>query len=72
MPSKVVFSMIADPTRYGFPLHSGGPMCCADPQGAVRVVPAMKELAATPLDDAAFWQPAPLQANLVADGRTFT
>lgn len=70
MPSKVVFSMIKDPTRYGFPLYRGGPMCYADQQGADRVVSAMKVLAATLLDDVAFWQSAPQQANLVADDRT--
>ena len=72
MPSKVVFSMIEDPTRYGFPLHRGGPMCYADQQGLYGVVQAMKKFAANPFDDAAFWQPAPLLVRLAAEGKSFT
>ncbi|MCA3251049.1 MAG: 3-hydroxyacyl-CoA dehydrogenase NAD-binding domain-containing protein [Pseudomonadota bacterium] len=59
-------------TGYGFPLHRGGPMCYADQQGLFNVVQRMKQFAANPHDDAAFWQPAPLLARLAAEGRTFT
>ncbi len=59
-------------TGYGFPLHRGGPMCYADQQGLFNVVQAMKRFAANPLDDATFWQPAPLLAKLAAEGKSFT
>ncbi|MCW5663115.1 MAG: enoyl-CoA hydratase/isomerase family protein [Piscinibacter sp.] len=58
-------------TGYGFPLWRGGPMKYADEVGLFNVVQAMKRFAANPNDDAAFWQPAPLLAKLVAEGRTF-
>jgi 3-hydroxyacyl-CoA dehydrogenase len=57
-------------TGYGFPLHRGGPMCYADQVGLFNVVQAMKRFAANPLDDAAFWQPAPLLAKLAAEGKS--
>ncbi len=59
-------------TGYGFPLFRGGPMCYADSQGLFNVVQTMKKFAANPLDDAAFWQPAPLLAKLAAEGKSFT
>jgi 3-hydroxyacyl-CoA dehydrogenase len=59
-------------TGYGFPLFRGGPMCYADQQGLFNVVQSMKKFAANPLDDASFWQPAPLLARLVAEGKSFT
>ena len=59
-------------TGYGFPLFRGGPMCYADSQGLFNVVQTMKKFAANPLDDASFWQPAPLLARLVAQGKSFT
>jgi 3-hydroxyacyl-CoA dehydrogenase len=59
-------------TGYGFPLHRGGPMCYADQQGLFNVVQTMKRFAANPHDDASFWQPAPLLARLVAEGKSFT
>jgi 3-hydroxyacyl-CoA dehydrogenase len=59
-------------TGYGFPLYRGGPMCYADQQGLYNVVQAMKKFAANPLDDAAFWQPAPLLAKLAEQGKSFT
>mgnify|MGYP000010416611 CR=1 FL=1 len=59
-------------TGYGFPLHRGGPMRYADEQGLFNVVQAMKRFAANPLDDASFWQPAPLLARLAAEGQSFT
>jgi 3-hydroxyacyl-CoA dehydrogenase len=58
-------------TGYGFPLHRGGPMNYADTVGLFNVVAAMKRFAANPLDDGAFWQPAPLLARLVAEGKSF-
>ncbi|HSI57641.1 MAG TPA: 3-hydroxyacyl-CoA dehydrogenase NAD-binding domain-containing protein [Ideonella sp.] len=59
-------------TGYGFPLHRGGPMCYADTVGLYKVVHTMKRFAANPLDDAAFWQPAPLLAQLAAEGKSFS
>ncbi len=59
-------------TGYGFPLWRGGPMRYADEQGLFNVVQSMKKFAANPLDDAAFWQPAPLLAKLAAEGKSFT
>ncbi len=56
---------------YGFPLHRGGPMRYADEVGLYNVVAAMKRFAANPLDDASFWQPAPLLAKLAAEGGSF-
>jgi 3-hydroxyacyl-CoA dehydrogenase len=59
-------------TGYGFPLHRGGPMRYADEQGLFNVVQVMKKFARNPHDDAQFWQPAPLLARLVAEGKSFT
>jgi len=59
-------------TGYGFPLHRGGPMCYADTVGLYNVVQAMKRFAQNPDDDPAFWQPAPLLARLVAEGKSFS
>jgi 3-hydroxyacyl-CoA dehydrogenase len=59
-------------TGYGFPLWRGGPMRYADSQGLFNVVQSMKRFAANPHDDTTFWQPAPLLARLVAEGKTFT
>ncbi|MEO5697079.1 MAG: 3-hydroxyacyl-CoA dehydrogenase NAD-binding domain-containing protein [Burkholderiaceae bacterium] len=59
-------------TGYGFPLHRGGPMCYADTVGLFNVVSTMKRFAANPLDDARFWQPAPLLARLAEEGRSFS
>ncbi len=58
-------------TGYGFPMHRGGPMFYADQFGLGNVLRAMRRFAANPLDDATFWQPAPLLARLAADGKTF-
>ena len=57
---------------YGFALHRGGPLCYADTFGLYNVVTAMQRFAANPNDDGAFWQPAPLLAKLVAEGKSFT
>ncbi len=59
-------------TGYGFPLFRGGPMCYADQVGLYNVVQTMKRFAANPLDDADFWQPAPLLARLAAEGKSFS
>jgi len=56
---------------YGFPAYRGGPMNYANEAGLFNVVQAMQRFALNPLDDAAFWQPAPLLARLVAEGKTF-
>lgn len=56
---------------YGFPIHRGGPMLYADQVGLFNVVQSMKRFAQNPLDDAKFWQPAPLLARLAAEGKTF-
>jgi 3-hydroxyacyl-CoA dehydrogenase len=58
-------------TGYGFPIYRGGPMLYADQFGLFNVIQAMKRFAQNPHDDAQFWQPAPLLAHLVADGKTF-
>ena len=58
-------------TGYGFPVYRGGPMQYADTVGLFNVVQSMKRFAKNPLDDAKFWQPAPLLAKLVAEGKTF-
>ena len=56
---------------YGFPLYRGGPMNYADQVGLFNVVQSMKRFAKNPLDDAKFWEPAPLLAKLAAEGKTF-
>jgi 3-hydroxyacyl-CoA dehydrogenase len=56
---------------YGFPIYRGGPMNYADQVGLFNVVQAMKRFAQNPLDDAKFWQAAPLLARLAAEGKTF-
>jgi 3-hydroxyacyl-CoA dehydrogenase len=58
-------------TGYGFPIYRGGPMHYANELGLFNVVQAMQRFAQNPLDDAAFWTPAPLLARLAADGHTF-
>ena len=56
---------------YGFPVHRGGPLKYADEVGLFNVVQAMKRFQQNPLDDAKFWEPAPLLARLVAEGKNF-
>ena len=58
-------------TGYGFPIYRGGPMNYADQFGLFNVVQAMHRFSQNPHDDAQFWQPAPLLARLVADGKSF-
>ena len=57
---------------YGFPAYRGGPMNYANEVGLFNVVQAMQRFALNPMDDAAFWQPAPLLARLVAEGKSFS
>jgi len=57
---------------YGFPIYRGGPMHYADRIGLFNVVQAMNRFAKNPMDDAKFWQPAPLLAKLAAEGKSFT
>jgi 3-hydroxyacyl-CoA dehydrogenase len=47
-------------------------MCYADTQGLFNVVEEMKRFGRNPLDDGEFWQPAPLLAKLVAEGKSFS
>lgn len=58
-------------TGYGFPLHRGGPMLYADQCGLFNVVWRMREFAANPHGDPAFWTPAPLLSRLAEAGRAF-
>ena len=56
---------------YGFPVYRGGPLNYANEVGLFNVVQAMKRFAKNPLDDAKFWEPAPLLARLASEGKTF-
>jgi 3-hydroxyacyl-CoA dehydrogenase len=56
---------------YGFPVHRGGPLKYADEVGLFNVAQAMKRFQKNPLDDAKFWEPAPLLQRLVAEGKNF-
>jgi 3-hydroxyacyl-CoA dehydrogenase len=58
-------------TGYGFPIHRGGPMHYASEVGLFNVVQAMNRFAQNPMDDANAWKPAPLLANLAAEGKAF-
>ncbi|WP_225782843.1 3-hydroxyacyl-CoA dehydrogenase NAD-binding domain-containing protein [Xenophilus sp. Marseille-Q4582] len=58
-------------TGYGFPMHRGGPMHYASQVGLYNVAETMKRFAKNPLDDAKFWEPAPLIRKLVAEGKGF-
>jgi 3-hydroxyacyl-CoA dehydrogenase len=58
-------------TGYGFPAWRGGPMHYASEVGLFNVMQAMKRFALNPHDDARFWQPAPLLARLVDEGKSF-
>jgi 3-hydroxyacyl-CoA dehydrogenase len=59
-------------TGYGFPIFRGGPMNYANEMGLFNVVQAMKRFAKNPHDDASFWQPAPLLAQLATEGKNFS
>jgi 3-hydroxyacyl-CoA dehydrogenase len=56
---------------YGFPAWRGGPMLYADMSGLFNVTRRMRQFAALPGADAAFWTPTPLLARLAAEGKTF-
>ncbi|PAT36594.1 3-hydroxyacyl-CoA dehydrogenase NAD-binding domain-containing protein [Vandammella animalimorsus] len=56
---------------YGFPFWRGGPMNYANELGLFNVVETMKRFAKNPHDDAQFWQPAPLLAQLAKEGKQF-
>ncbi|MDB5805740.1 MAG: 3-hydroxyacyl-CoA dehydrogenase [Betaproteobacteria bacterium] len=58
-------------TGYGFPTYRGGPMFYADTVGLPEVVAAMQKYAASKQGDPAFWKPAPLLAQLAAEGKKF-
>jgi 3-hydroxyacyl-CoA dehydrogenase len=58
-------------TGYGFPIYRGGPMQYADTVGLFNVAQSMNRFAKNPMDDAEFWQPAPLLARKVAEGKSF-
>ncbi len=53
---------------YGFPRWRGGPMKHADQVGLYQILADIRALAQ---EDAFFWQPAPLMADLVAQGADF-
>lgn len=57
---------------YGFPPHRGGPMNYANELGLFTVAQMMKKFAQNPLDDAKFWEPAPLIKKLIAEGKSFS
>ena len=56
---------------YGFPVYRGGPLNYANEVGLFNVLQAMARFAKNPLDDANFWQPAPLLLKLAASGQKF-
>ena len=62
---------VIDLTGYGFPLWRGGPMHYADQVGLANVVNTMKSFAQNLHADPQFWSPAPLLAQLAANGKTF-
>jgi len=56
---------------YGFPLFRGGPMLYADQVGLYNVANRMRQFAANPHGDRAFWTPAPLIQQLVGQDKGF-
>lgn len=56
---------------YGFPLHHGGPMLYADNMGLFNVERRMRQFAALPGANTAFWEPAELIKTLASEGKTF-
>lgn len=56
---------------YGFPVQKGGPMFHASQRGLGQVIRRMKEFAANPHAEPAFWKPAKRLATLAAQGRGF-
>jgi 3-hydroxyacyl-CoA dehydrogenase len=61
-------------TGYGFPLFRGGPMRYADEVGLYNVVRTMRRYDAADVANrqAGAWKPAPLLAQLAAEGKSFT
>jgi len=59
-------------TGYGFPIYRGGPMHYADSLTLYEVERRMREFAAMPRADQAFWQPASLLQRLAREGASFT
>ncbi len=57
-------------TGYGFPLFRGGPMLYADEVGLYNVARSMQAFAASSGDS--FWEPAPLIAKRIAEGKSLT
>ena len=57
-------------TGYGFPMFRGGPMLYADEMGLYNVARRMQAFAASSGDS--FWEPAPLIAKRVAEGKSLT
>ncbi|MCE8520843.1 enoyl-CoA hydratase/isomerase family protein [Ruegeria pomeroyi] len=55
-------------TGYGFPRYRGGPMKWADMDGLARILDDINTFAKA---DPYFWQPAPLLADLVTEGKAF-
>jgi 3-hydroxyacyl-CoA dehydrogenase len=56
---------------YGFPVQRGGPMFHASRAGLGQVVRRMREFAANPHADPAFWKPAKLLVRLATAGQSF-
>jgi 3-hydroxyacyl-CoA dehydrogenase len=56
-------------TGYGFPPAQGGPMFWAQQRGFDAVLARMREFAASPHADPAFWTPAPLLQQAAQAGR---
>jgi 3-hydroxyacyl-CoA dehydrogenase len=56
---------------YGFPAYRGGPMFYADQTGLHHIAHTLRDIAAQPGGDAAFWTPAPLLTRLAEQGQTF-
>ena len=58
-------------TGYGFPAFRGGPMFHADQVGLEQVRRRVRQFAANPHGDPAFWTPAPLLERLADSGGRF-
>ncbi len=56
---------------YGVPSYLGGPMFFADRKGLKNVVASMERFAKNSQADPGFWKPAPMLAQLAAEGKTF-
>ena len=58
-------------TGYGFPAYRGGPMLYAESIGLPNVVEKMRQFAAQPGGDAAFWAPAASLVRHANAGESF-